>query len=187
MLVTPLATSLKECLSLLQLLLLELLHGLSNADLKWVSCGHVPCLELIRSLTWLVLMLMLNALLRVSDLEHRLCRGIRCHLLSWFVLWRLSMNAHMPLDVMMSWLMAPCFVARHALPLILMLIMLIVLRIFTISVNLTRIAFVTLEILKTDLNALHFFQKLLQGDRVQSGLKVNPLRNISELGQVRIH
>ena len=63
MLVTPLSTSLEECLSLPQLLLLELLHGLSNADLERVRCGHVPSLELIRSLTWLVTLVLFDAFL----------------------------------------------------------------------------------------------------------------------------
>ena len=67
-----------------------------------------------------------------------------------------------------------------------MLIVQILLRIL-ICVNLSRITFVTLEILQADLDALHLFQKLLKALRVQSGLKVNSLRNISELGQVRVH
>ena len=77
MLVTTLSTSLEKCLGLLQLLLLELLHGLGNADLKRVRSIHVPRLELVRGLTRLViLVLMFDALLRVSDLEDRFGGGV---------------------------------------------------------------------------------------------------------------
>ena len=95
------------------------------------------------------------------------------------------MDAHMPLDIMMSWLMAPCFVVRYPLPLKLIMVMLIVyilLRIFTVSVDLTAI--VPLKVFKTDLDRLHLFQKMLNRRSVQSWLKVYPIGNVSELGQV---
>ena len=104
----------------------------------------------------------------------------------------------MPLDLMMSWLMAPStahipLLVLHVLPLKLILVLLVLMvlldrilaRIITIiSVDWTRVAVKALEVFKTHLDGLHLFQKLFEGGRVQSGLKVDPLGNISELGQV---
>ena len=68
-----------------------------------------------------------------------------------------------------------------------LLLVCILLGILAISVNRARTTVEPLEVLETDLDGLHLLQKLLEGRRVQSRLKVHTFGNFSELWQVGVH